>query len=295
MPNESDFLQWLRGQQRASELVELPAGDDLAILRWPADQLLVVGVDQVLEGVHFDLTQHSPRQVGMKVMNRNLSDCAAMACWPVAALASVALPKNRGEEFAREIYLGMKQAAEKFDCHIVGGDTSTWTGPLVASVSILGKASVGQSLLRSGARAGDSIYVSGALGGSLLGRHMSFVPRVELAIQIAGTGRATAMIDLSDGLSRDLPRICQESHVGAIVDAVTIPIHADAASLSQRDGLSPLDHALHDGEDYELLFTGRDLDSFGTRIGQITDTPGIFIQAENSRTSLEPRGWEHQW
>jgi thiamine-monophosphate kinase len=295
MLSESDFLDWLRTQQRASALVELPAGDDLAILRWTANEPLLVGVDQVMEGVHFDLAKHSPRQVGIKAMNRNLSDCAAMACWPVAALASVALPRGRGEEFARELYLGMKEAGEKFDCAIVGGDTGTWDGLLVANVSIMGRAENGKPILRSGARTGDSVYVTGKLGGSLLGRHMNFEPRLYESIEIANTGRVTAMIDLSDGLSRDLPRICEASNVGAILDANKIPIHADTMAMSKTDGRSPLEHALHDGEDYELLFTGHDLEHLGTRIGEIISEPGVFIQADQTRTPLQSRGWEHQW
>lgn len=295
MASESEFLQWLQQQQRRSALVETPAGDDLAVLRWPANELLVVGVDQVMEGVHFDLAQHSPRQVGAKVMNRNVSDCAAMACWPVAALACVALRRNRGEEFARELYLGMKEAGEKFDCQIVGGDTGIWDGPLVASVSILGRAQHNQPVLRNGAKVGDEIYITGNLGGSLLGRHIDFVPRVREAAEIAKTGRVTAMIDLSDGLSRDLPRICQASGVGASINPARIPIHADAMKMSQADGKPPMEHALQDGEDYELLFTGHDLHHLGTPIGKIISEAGVFLEEHGSRKPLVSLGWEHQW
>ena len=110
MPGEFDFIQWLRARQRPSKLVSLPAGDDLAVLKWPPDDLLLVGVDQVLDGVHFDSSVHSPRQIGAKVMNRNLSDCAAMACLPAAAVVAAALPKGAGIEYAKELYLGMKEA-----------------------------------------------------------------------------------------------------------------------------------------------------------------------------------------
>ena len=130
MPGEFDFIEWLRAQQAASAFVPVPAGDDLAVLRWDGRDLLLVGADQVLDGVHFNSSVHSPRQVGRKVMNRNLSDCAAMACLPAAAVATVALPKGARVDYARELYLGLREAADPFDCPIVGGDTASWDGKL---------------------------------------------------------------------------------------------------------------------------------------------------------------------
>src|SRR5687768_18010550 len=130
MAAESEFINWVSAQSqpqsKASSFVVVPPGDDLAVLEWPAADLLLVGVDQVLDGVHFDSAVHSPRQIGRKAMNRNLSDCAAMACLPAAAVATAALPAGCGLEYARELYLGMKGAARKFDCEIVGGDTGSW-------------------------------------------------------------------------------------------------------------------------------------------------------------------------
>src|SRR3954462_7866314 len=133
MPGEFDFINWLRSQQTPSPLVSVAAGDDLAVLKWPADDLLLVGVDQVLDGVHFDSGIHAPRQIGRKAMNRNLSDCAAMACLPAAAVATVALPRGVGVEYAKELYLGLREAGEPFDCPIVGGDTASWEGKLALS------------------------------------------------------------------------------------------------------------------------------------------------------------------
>src|SRR6188474_1087775 len=114
MPGEFDLIDWIRAQQTTSDLVKLPAGDDLAILNWKPNDLLLVGCDQVLDGVHFDSSLHPPRAIGRKAMNRNLSDCAAMACLPAAALVSVALPKGRDVEYAKELYLGIKEAGEQF-------------------------------------------------------------------------------------------------------------------------------------------------------------------------------------
>src|SRR5205823_2322677 len=110
MAGEFDFIEWVRQQQGASDLVRLPAGGDLAALNWPAGELLLVGVDQVLDGVHFDSAVHSPRAIGRKAMNRNLSDCAAMACLPAAAVVSVALPRGASLEYAKELYLGLREA-----------------------------------------------------------------------------------------------------------------------------------------------------------------------------------------
>src|SRR5436309_12523447 len=138
MAGEFDFIQWVRAQQARSGLVQVPAGDDLAVLKWPADELLIVGVDQVLDGVHFDSKVHSPRDIGRKAMNRNLSDCAAMACLPAAALVSIAAKKGSGIFYLQELYSGAREAAEPHGCEMVGGDTGSWAGRLIVTVTILG-------------------------------------------------------------------------------------------------------------------------------------------------------------
>ena len=293
MAGEFDFINWIRSQHKPTKIVTHPAGDDLAILDWPEDELLLVGVDQVLDGVHFDSSIHTPRQIGRKAMNRNLSDCAAMACLPAAAIATVALPRGMGIEFAKELYLGLRQAGDEYDCPIVGGDTASWDGKLALSVAILGRADGIIPITRFGAKAGDGIYVTGTLGGSILGRHMTFTPRIREARELAKSSPISAMIDISDGLSRDLARICQQSNVGAIIDASAIPIHADAIALSKKTGRSPLEHALHDGEDHELLFTCSIRPSVGTLIGHITADRSLLIE-ENGKTELLPqKGWDY--
>src|SRR5581483_7126595 len=181
MSAEFDFLNWVRSQQKTTKIVTQPAGDDLAILDWPKDEMLLVGVDQVLDGVHFDSKVHTPRAIGCKVMNRNLSDCAAMACIPAAAVATVALPRAAGVEYAKELYSGMRGAADPFYCSIVGGDPASWDGKLVVTVTILGRSAMLKPITRSGAKPGDGLFVTGPLGGSILGRHMTFEPRVFLA------------------------------------------------------------------------------------------------------------------
>lgn len=293
MAGEFELIEWIAARQCAAAIVQLGVGDDLAVLRWPGDNLVLAGVDQILDGIHFDAAIHAPQLIGRKAMNRNLSDCAAMAALPVAALATVALPRGTGIDYARDLYLGMEDAAAKFDCVIVGGDTSSWPGKLAMIVTIFARNGGIAPITRSGAKPGDLIYVTGPLGGSLLGRHLTFEPRVQLARDLAKVQPPTAMIDLSDGLSRDVRHICRQSGVGAIIDANAVPIHDDAVAMS-RDGRSPLEHALHDGEDYELLFTSRIERPGLHRVGIVTSEPGIFLRHTQELTPLEPLAWEHR-
>jgi thiamine-monophosphate kinase len=301
MPGEFVFIQWVAAQAKASPFVLVPPGDDLAVLKWNADDLLLVGVDQVLDGVHFDSAVHSPRQIGRKVMNRNLSDCAAMACLPAAAVATVAAPRGAGVDYLQELFLGLREAADPWACPVVGGDTGSWPGKLVVTASILGRSAGVEPVRRSGAKDGDLICVTGKLGGSLLGRHMDFAPRINEAREIVSIHRPTAMIDLSDGLSRDLAHICRMSGVGAEVVEEQVPVHDDAIEM-RRDGRTPLEHALHDGEDYELLFTMDPAEWAPLAakrpdvsvIGRITATPGVWLRrSDGTREPLEAKGWEH--
>jgi thiamine-monophosphate kinase len=290
MSTESDFLDWIKKQQQATPLVPLPSGDDLAVLNWPSDELLLIGVDQVLDFVHFDTSIHTPRAIGRKAVNRNLSDCAAMGCLPAALVASFALPAGVGLEYAKELYLGMRDAADPFDCVIVGGDTGTWKSKLAVSVTIIGRADGIRPITRVGAKAGDGIYVTGPLGGSILGRHMTFSPRIREGRELASSGVVTAMIDLSDGLSRDLPRLCS----GAIVEEAALPIHDDAR-IPRANAGSPFWHALHDGEDYELLFTSPVPPPLGVRVGTVTGEEGIFLRLRGGALEpIVPLGWEHR-
>jgi len=299
MSGEFDLIRWFRSQSHPNARVLTGIGDDLAILRWRADELLLAGCDQVLDGVHFDSSLHTPRQIGRKAMNRNLSDCAAMACVPAAALVSLALPRSQSMEYAKDLYIGLREAADVFDCPIVGGDTSTWDGKLVVTVTILGRTDGIKPVERSGAQIGDDLYVTGPLGASILGRHMTFAPNIALARILAQDAYASAMVDLSDGLSRDIRHICYESRVGAEIDASAIPIHPDTRKLT--DGKSPLWHALHDGEDYELLFTCRGKDPRQDdvlkeqvfKIGKIVERLGVRINTEAGNHDLQPAGWEH--
>lgn len=291
---EFDLIDWIRTQQRPGPGVILPAGDDLAILQTTPGDLLLVGIDQVLDGVHFDSAVYSPRDIGRKAMNRNLSDCAAMACLPFSAVTSFALRRGTTRDYAQELYAGMKDAAEIYGCAIVGGDTGAWDQPLAISVAILGRSAGIEPVRRSGGKAGDAIYVTGPLGGSILGRHMTFVPRVNEARTLTGQYRISAMIDLSDGLSGDLAHLCRESGVGAVLNADAIPIHPDVQRLPASD-ISPLQHALQDGEDYELCYTAQPGIPGGHCIGRLVVEPGLWLEKNGTREPLKPRGFGHKF
>ncbi|HEV7298908.1 MAG TPA: thiamine-phosphate kinase [Tepidisphaeraceae bacterium] len=295
MAGEFDFIQWISTQQRPDRRVPVPIGDDLAAVVWDGSDLLLVGVDQVLDGRHFDAKRHLPAQIGRKAMNRNLSDCAAMAALPAYAVTTLALPADASIDYARALYTGMRDAAAEFGCEIVGGDTGSWNGPLAITVTILGRSAGVAPVTRGGASPGDFLYVTGPLGGSIGGRHLTFSPRVALARELATRFRITSMIDISDGLSRDLGHLCAQSRCGAVVDAAAVPVHDDVRSLTFSDR-SPLEHALHDGEDHELLFTSPDSvpPELAIRIGQVTEGRERVLQDGDLLRPLETRGWEHR-
>ena len=314
--NELEFVEWLRGQGRvrstgkpvpggAEDVVTLGIGDDMAIVDTPSGQWLMSS-DMLLDGVHFDTRRHALAQIGRKAIACGLSDCAAMAIRPVAATVSVALPAGRDFTDAQELYRGMSAMADEFGVAIVGGDTTCWDHPLVIDVAVSGRPYDGiEPVSRSGAKPGDALYVTGKLGGSLLCRHLDFTPRVEEARALADQfgDRLHSMIDISDGLALDLWRLCQASNVGAVVnqDQLEAVISDDARRAAAADGKTPLDHALGDGEDFELLLSiGGDVVSPPVtlyRIGEVTicgRRAGVAIRRTAGRVEqLEPKGYVH--
>ncbi len=256
--------------------VAVGPGDDAAVINTGEGRLLLLACDMMVEGVHFRWEWASPRQVGWKAMVQNLSDIAAMGGEPAAAVASLAAPGDLSEDVATEIADGLAAAAAVHGAALVGGDLVGSPGPVVVDVAITGWVDRQRLLLRSGAAPGDAIMVTGRLGAaaaglaarehgleeagsSLLGEairaHHEPRPRLAEARAIAGTGRATAMMDLSDGLAEDLPRLCQQSGVGAHVRSAAIPIHRACSLVASRLGVNDLRMAVSGGEDYELLFT----------------------------------------
>jgi thiamine-monophosphate kinase len=208
---ESALLAWLRQRLPAHPCLRLGPGDDAALLRLADGPECLVTVDLVSDGVDFQLRSTDPRRIGRKALAVNLSDIAAMAGKPLAAVIAVALPRENAFDLAVELYEGLLPLAERFDLPIAGGDLQSWDGPLVISVTLLGQPTHRGPLLRSGARPGDKIVVTGAFGGSILGRHLDFDPRIDEALLLADRYPLHAGMDVSDGLSLDLSRLANVS------------------------------------------------------------------------------------
>lgn len=306
---EFSLIDWIRRQSPAGagRNTVLGIGDDCAILRPSPDADWLVTTDMLMDGRHFRLDQDGPEAVGYKALGVNLSDIAAMAGVPVAAVVAVALPRTQAVELAQGIQAGMAPLAERFRVGLVGGDTNAWDGPLVISITVLGEATARGPVRRSGAMPGDAILVTGPLGGSLpSGRHLRPQPRVLEALTLHQAAPLHAMIDISDGLASDLGHILEESGgLGAILDAEAIPIHSDAMDLSPDDGRTPLDHALNDGEDFELCVVAAPHDASRLlenppspailhRIGEIKAEPGLWLRTRDGQLiRIAARGFDH--
>jgi thiamine-monophosphate kinase len=291
-------------------------GDDCAVLRLPPGQEFLVTTDFTLEGIHFRRDWHPPDSVGHRCLTRGLSDIAAMGGKPVAAFLSLAIPKDLPQSWVRRFSSSLIRLAKKFGVTLAGGDTAESPSGILADIIVVGTTPKGKSVLRSGARLGDRIFVSGELGGSAAAvlrmkhtskkklnprdyrRHFYPEPRIRLGRILREKKLVSAMIDTSDGLSTDLAHLCEESHVGAELDATLIP----RATVGQPSREVDLDLALHGGEDYELLFTSPPGKSIPaqiagvalTQIGRITHPPKIFLRdARGIAREFKPQGWEH--
>lgn len=252
---EQSFVAWAKMRARRLPQVKLGIGDDAAVLANDGSDM-VVTTDSMMEGVHFESGQVDARRIGRKLVSINLSDLAAMGAEPTALFLSLCLPLDAAvdtEALAAEIYEGVCEMAEQFNVALAGGDTNCWAGPLVLNLTAIGRSVDGIIWTRCGARADDLIVVTGQLGGSLLGKHLDFVPRVELARQIRGKVDIHAAMDISDGLSVDLLRMCDASGCGAILELDRIPIAEAAQQRATTSGKLAVEHALGDGEDFELL------------------------------------------
>ena len=306
---ESELIDYLRTRLKPHPLLRLGAGDDAAVLRMGNVDDCVLTVDLLTDHVDFELSEVDPRRVGRKALAVNLSDLAAMASEPLAGVVAVALPRSGGMDLAVALYEGLLPLAEQYNLAIAGGDTNSWDGPLVISVTLIGKVTGQGPLRRDGAKPGDRIIVTGSFGGSILGRHFDFQPRVAEALLLAERYQLHAGIDASDGLSIDLAHLADESGCGAMLDIEAVPVADDAHRLAEQlaDGSTPLDHALADGEDFELILAvgaeeaermlaEQPLEVPLTSIGQFIDKRGLWqIDSRGERVPLVPRGFQHEF
>ncbi len=337
--NEFDFIARIRAlaHERDAPGLVRGIGDDAAVLKSPAGRDVVVTTDLLVEDIDFQRNSTEPHLLGHKALAVSLSDIAAMGARPRWSLLSLGVPETIWKSNTLEdFYQGYFQLARRYGVTLVGGDVSRTPDKIVIDSFVMGETAERGAVLRSGARPGDQIFVTGFLGDAAAGlrllargarphrdttpdlghtgeahaidrlllRQLQPEPRVGWGLQVGTQKLATAMIDISDGLSSDLNHLCRESGVGALIDASQIPIDPLVVELSGRRALDPLMLALHGGEDFELLFTVAPEDVAKlpkrvdgvplSRLGEIRSAAdGVFI-AEGSRTwKLEPGGWEH--
>jgi thiamine-monophosphate kinase len=285
--------------------VRVGIGDDAAVVQVEGSHKdFLLASDSVIEGTHF-LQNAPPKQIGHKAIGRVLSDFAAMGGEPLWALIDVVASRDLLMKRLEGVYKGAAKLAKKYGLAIVGGDLAD--GPaLELHVFGVGEIQKKSAILRSGAKVGDGIYVTGSLGGSLRGKHLTFEPRLEEGLWLRESQWANSMIDISDGLVTDLGHILERSKAGAEIFAAHIPV--SDASRAMKDHCSPLEHALFDGEDFELLFTvsAEKREAFEsswqdvfelpcTAIGRITDRPGriTLVDAAGKKKALKDAGYEH--
>ena len=335
MPSESEIISRVRNRARPGRGVIVGVGDDAAVIKVAGDKDLIACCDLMIEGVHFRAKWAPPRLIGRKALAACLSDVAAMGGVPRFAMISIALPEKCSSAFIDELFSGLFELADAHAVSIVGGDTSSSRDWLFMDVSVLGECESGRAVARRGARPGDVIYVTGSLGASACGlrlledgfrleasgdielpkdesdaarrqalmKHLVPEPQLKMGHAIGEAGLATAMIDISDGLSTDLWHILDESNCGAVVHAAALPIAECVVSLGAA--ADPVALALESGEEYELLFTSRPeserqlaelADGLGVRlttIGEIVETRGLRLERNGALESLEPSGYEH--
>lgn len=283
---ESQLLKHIYGfNDGLPESVVIGPGDDMGAVHVAGADVLVT-VDQVADGVHFDLGRDPLELVGRKAMTRNLSDVAAMAALPVGAVVAACLPRAFTDAQASQLFDAIRRTGMQYGCPVFGGDIAVWDQKLLVSVTVLAHGAGITPVRRSGARPGDAVYVTGRLGGSFSsGRHLTFEPRLELARTLARKYDLHCMIDLSDGLGRDLGHLCAAANLGAVVEESALPIAAGDWT-----------NALGDGEDYELCFTVAPnvRVTEATRVGAMVEGSGVSVRLrDGSLRDGRDLGWEH--
>jgi thiamine-monophosphate kinase len=303
---ELDWIRYLAKILPNHPRLALGIGDDAAVLEWGPGSQCVVAVDVVSDGTDFHLREIDPALAGRKALAVNLSDLAAMAAEPVAAVVALGLPRENARSLAERVYEGLLAVAEEYKVAVAGGDTHIWDGPFFLAVTVLGLPGPGGIWRRDGAKPNDVILVTGSLGGSILGKHLHFRPRVREALHLAQNYEVHAAIDISDGLLLDLARMAEASAVAAEISLAAIPVDPAAERLSREEGnkRSPLEHALSDGEDYELILAVPEAEAERmlrdsavgvplTAIGRFVTGEGLWQVEGNSRIRLKPAGYVH--
>ncbi len=295
---EIGLIKRFAGKIKCDRSVIKGSGDDAAVIKWTKDKYLLFTCDMLVEDVHFKLKKATPREIGHKALARNISDIAAMGGVPRYAVVSMGLDPDLPAGLVEKIVDGMIRLANRYKINIVGGDV-TRSRKLVIDVSLIGEVEKRNLLLRSGARAGDMILVTGVIGGSVRRKHLNFTPRVRESRALVSNFKINSMIDISDGLGLDLWRILRASKVGARIHESLIPVSRDAVSFEK---------AICDGEDFELLFTmnakeARRLLKIGsarigasvTVIGEITDKRYGYalVRKDGEKMALGPKGYLH--
>lgn len=295
--------------------VDIPPGDDMGAVRI-GDSRVLVSVDQLADTVHVDLDATSIEKVGRKAITRSLSDVAAMGSLPCGAVVAACLPRDFGEERANSLFDAIRCTAEAYNCPVFGGDIAMWDHPMLLTVTVLAGGDGIAPLLRCGARVGDAVCVTGRLGGSQVPvdgytHHLDFEPRLATGRALAAGKpvRPNCMIDLSDGLAQDLAHLCRASVVAAIVDADDLPVSRGAHALAADDPTKLWQHAMGDGEDYELCFTvtadkaahivGREVQgAVVSRVGTIIENDGgppVRLRLPDGTIQpIDRLGWEHR-
>ncbi len=298
---EHDFLAWLR-QLPADDRLVVPIGDDAALLA-DGGKGILLAADTVVEGSHCLGGRGAAEILARKVVRANLSDIAAMGGIPESLLLNMVLPLTKAEEAARLILGIVAEECNQYNVALAGGDTVCAGELIILAASVTGRP-IDQAITRAGAQLDDLIVVTGELGGSILGRHADFKPRLEEAKELVAHGPPSAMVDISDGLLRDLANILTASQKGAHILAEKIPVSQAAMRLAQ-DGSSKsaLEHAFFDGEDFELLFTISEKRfevlqrkwNMATKlsvIGAVVET-GLVVEQDGEVRQVEPGGFDH--
>ena len=309
--SERIFHDWLSKRlSRCNDTVIIGAGhDDCGHVDVSSLQALAFSTDTVVEGTHFD-AEADPLQIGYKAVAAALSDLAASGCRPLWGLVALNMRRGLGDRWAMRLMEGIVSCSQKHNLSIIGGDTTSAYGPTSVNITVGGTPYGESAVMRYGVEEGDLLIVTGELGGSILGRHMQPQPRFAEIKKLLELVSVKSCMDITDGLTMDISRMLAESNLGAILEESEIPISKDAYKLAEKSGKTAMEHALSDGEDFELLFSVSEKSwqklckkwsetGIKTRlscIGRVENNQGLRVAgADGTLKMLEVSGYEHNF